>query len=290
MTPRRYVGRRDDLDALVRPGRSTMSWSIRCWRARTIAVAIALERLVERRRVVVLDPVDDLGLGRARVDLARGRGRAAWLRLELVASRSRGSRRRRGRRTLAGGASSSYRSRPIGPGVGGVRQDLVRIHALWPSIAALRAVDGPAEAPGFGCREPGVRRETVGCRQDLLEEAGQVPVAALVGLRGSLPYQGSKAAVLGLTRGAAVAYGAGQHPRQRNLPGPDRHRDDGVGRHEAVTTMKAQIPLRRDGRPEEVSAAVVFLASDESSVHHRRCVACRRRLRDRLNAALRLPR
>ena len=32
-------------------------------------------------------------------------------------------------------------------------------------------------------------------------------VAALVGLRGSIPYQGSKAAVLGLTRGAAAAYG-----------------------------------------------------------------------------------
>ena len=34
---------------------------------------------------------------------------------------------------------------------------------------------------------------------------------------------------------------------------------------EAVAELMAKIPLGRDGRPEEVSAAVVFLASDESS-------------------------
>ena len=33
----------------------------------------------------------------------------------------------------------------------------------------------------------------------------------------------------------------------------------------AVEAMKAQIPLRRDGRPDEISGAVVFLASDDSS-------------------------
>jgi 3alpha(or 20beta)-hydroxysteroid dehydrogenase len=90
-------------------------------------------------------------------------------------------------------------------------------------------------------------------------------VAALVGLRGSIPYQGSKAAVLGLTRGAALAYGADRIRVNAICPGlivtgMTQSADPG-----AVPAMTAQIPLGRDGRPEEVSAAVVFLASDEAS-------------------------
>jgi len=90
-------------------------------------------------------------------------------------------------------------------------------------------------------------------------------VAALVGLTGSIPYQGSKAAVLGLTRGAAVSYGRDNIRVNAICPGLVITGMTESASPGAVEAMKEQIPLRRDGLPEEISAAVVFLASDESS-------------------------
>jgi NAD(P)-dependent dehydrogenase (short-subunit alcohol dehydrogenase family) len=90
-------------------------------------------------------------------------------------------------------------------------------------------------------------------------------VAALVGLRGSIPYQASKAAVLGLTRGAAVSYGPDNIRVNAICPGLVITGMTESASSEAVEAMKAQIPLGRDGRPEEIAAVVVFLASEESS-------------------------
>jgi NAD(P)-dependent dehydrogenase (short-subunit alcohol dehydrogenase family) len=90
-------------------------------------------------------------------------------------------------------------------------------------------------------------------------------VAALVGLPGSLPYQASKSAVLGLTRGAAVAYGPQRIRVNAICPGLIVTAMTESASTDAVEAMKAQIPLRREGKPEEISAAVLFLASDESS-------------------------
>jgi NAD(P)-dependent dehydrogenase (short-subunit alcohol dehydrogenase family) len=90
-------------------------------------------------------------------------------------------------------------------------------------------------------------------------------VAALVGLPGSIPYQASKAAVLGLTRGAAVSYGLDNVRVNAICPGLVVTGMTESASTDAVESMKARIPLRRDGQPEEISAAVVFLASDESS-------------------------
>ena len=90
-------------------------------------------------------------------------------------------------------------------------------------------------------------------------------IAALVGLQGFIPYQGSKAAVLGLTRGAAVTYGRHNIRVNAICPGLVVTGMTANATADAVAELKAKIPLGRDGRPEEVSAAVVFLASDESS-------------------------
>jgi NAD(P)-dependent dehydrogenase (short-subunit alcohol dehydrogenase family) len=89
--------------------------------------------------------------------------------------------------------------------------------------------------------------------------------AALVGLPGSLPYQASKSAVLGLTRGAAVAYGRQGIRVNAICPGLIVTSMTESASANAVESMKSQIPLGRDGKPEEISAAVLFLASDESS-------------------------
>ena len=90
-------------------------------------------------------------------------------------------------------------------------------------------------------------------------------VAALVGMPGSIPYQASKAAVLGLTRGAAVSYGPDNVRVNAICPGLVVTGMTESASPGAVEAMKAQIPLRRDGRPEEIAAAVLFLASDDSS-------------------------
>jgi 3alpha(or 20beta)-hydroxysteroid dehydrogenase len=90
-------------------------------------------------------------------------------------------------------------------------------------------------------------------------------VAAIVGLAGSIPYQGSKAAVLGLTRGAALSFGRAGVRVNAICPGLVVTGMTASASADAVADMTARIPLGRDGRPEEVSAVVVFLASDESS-------------------------
>ncbi|GIF62535.1 short-chain dehydrogenase [Asanoa ishikariensis] len=89
-------------------------------------------------------------------------------------------------------------------------------------------------------------------------------VHALVGLPGHPAYAAAKGGLVALGRQLAVEYGP--HVRVNTvLPGPILTSAwDGIGEADRRRSVAATA-VRRFGRPEEVAAAVTFLASDESS-------------------------
>lgn len=96
-----------------------------------------------------------------------------------------------------------------------------------------------------------------------------INISSIDGLRGApgnSAYDASKFGVRGLTKTVALEY-AEYGIRVNSIhPGviqtPMIEADDVQG---AVDELKAGIPLKRVGRPEEISKLVVFLASDDSS-------------------------
>jgi NAD(P)-dependent dehydrogenase (short-subunit alcohol dehydrogenase family) len=98
-----------------------------------------------------------------------------------------------------------------------------------------------------------------------------VNFSSVGGLRGGAhthpAYPASKIAVLGLTRASALRLGPdgirvnavvpGMMPLMRSA------RTDGLA--DSLDVMAARLPLRRIGTPQDISHAVLFLASDESS-------------------------
>ena len=134
------------------------------------------------------------------------------------------------------------------------------------SVAALAAIEGaiaPVEAydPATFDRvlAVNVRGVYLTLRHALpaLRRAGAgsvVTVASQAGLRG-VPglsgYVASKHAVVGLTKGVRARGGAGRHPRQLRLPGPDRYADDARHRGRRPRGGRRPVELRRPhpGRP-----------------------------------------
>jgi NAD(P)-dependent dehydrogenase (short-subunit alcohol dehydrogenase family) len=95
-------------------------------------------------------------------------------------------------------------------------------------------------------------------------------VAGLVGIPNMAAYCASKAAVIGLTKQMAIDY-ISQGIRV-NCICPGMIADTGMGRQilgtdrsdEAMNLRLGKYPIGRFGKPEEIAAAVLFLASDEA--------------------------
>lgn len=92
-------------------------------------------------------------------------------------------------------------------------------------------------------------------------------MAAHFGMPGAAAYGASKAAVTLLTKAWAAEYGARGINVNAISPGPIQ--TPGSARLGDVLDQLAQsLPAGRPGRPEEVAAAAVYLASDEAAFMH----------------------
>jgi NAD(P)-dependent dehydrogenase (short-subunit alcohol dehydrogenase family) len=95
-----------------------------------------------------------------------------------------------------------------------------------------------------------------------------------VGAPGYVAYTASKGAVISMTKVAALEHAADRIRVNAIAPGPVR---TPMSEEEGDASVGIT-PLRRRAEPEEISAAVAFLASDDSGLHDRRRARRRRRL------------
>ena len=92
--------------------------------------------------------------------------------------------------------------------------------------------------------------------------------AAVVGSTQGVAYGASKAGLLALMRYTSVEYGPRGVRCNAVLPGlviVDRNREMWTSEPGRLETAEARFPLGRHGTPDEIGAAVAFLASEDAS-------------------------
>ncbi|MBD3887406.1 SDR family oxidoreductase, partial [Phormidium tenue FACHB-886] len=112
-------------------------------------------------------------------------------------------------------------------------------------------------------------------QQMLTQGAGVIinnsSVAGLIGIPGMGPYTGSKHAVMGLTRSAALDYAKqgirinAVNPgyiRGTEIVTPKSLQEMGMTLEQFDSMVSSSVPMGHRGQPEEIAATVVFLCSD----------------------------
>jgi 3-oxoacyl-[acyl-carrier protein] reductase len=103
---------------------------------------------------------------------------------------------------------------------------------------------------------------------EILRDEGRIvniaSIAGMVGFPGQANYAAAKAGVIALTRVLAKELARRQITVNAVAPGLIQTPMLGVIRPEVLSEYEKQIPLGRLGKPEDVTNAVLFLASDEA--------------------------
>lgn len=106
-------------------------------------------------------------------------------------------------------------------------------------------------------------------RQMLKQKSGRIinisSVSGVLGNAGQANYCASKAGLIGLTKSAARELGSRGITVNAIAPGLIETEMTEVLSEDVKKAMGERIPLRRFGKPEDVAAAAVFLASEQAS-------------------------
>ncbi|RII09357.1 Cyclopentanol dehydrogenase [Streptomyces sp. YIM 130001] len=147
------------------------------------------------------------------------------------------------------------------------------VHALVSNAYAVRVAPAHATSPAEWERQLSVSLTgsflgVRACLDDLIATGGSVvlvsSVHALFGLPGRPAYAAAKAGLTGLARQLAVEYG-GRVRVNTVLPGPVLTRAwDDIGEADREATAR-ETAAGRLGRPDEVAAAITFLAGPDAS-------------------------
>jgi len=127
---------------------------------------------------------------------------------------------------------------------------------LWDSIVSINQ---KGVWLGMKTAVPAMRRRGGGAIVNISSVAG------LTGSQGSTAYHGTKGAVRLLTKSAALQY-AGEKIRVNSVhPGVISTQMIDIIPKQQRETISTIVPIKREGRPEEVAQVVLFLASDDAS-------------------------